>query len=503
MARNSEGFLFRFEGGSEGPFAGGRWTVRPGEQWVVMGPNGSGKSLLAALLADTLPSCGMTITWHPAYEGQVAMMTFSQQQERASTSWLQSRWHDLEEVEEKRVGDLLTYESVNEINPFEIREGDGAARRAFAAWRKRWIARFRLEPLLAHRLPQLSNGETRRFLLARTVLKQPKMLVLDDPFAGLDTGMWASLRALLDDLAAAGLSLVLMVRSKTEIPSCATHLLSVDGCRFVSRRVLRGKRFLPSEGDDAPSARRAATWRITPQPVEASRPPVVIFRHLTLRYGNRVLFDGLDWTVREGERWLVVGPNGSGKTTLLSLITGDNPKAYAAEVEVFGRARRPGERLWTIRSRIGEVSPEIQCYFDGSLTVRAALFAGVCGREGRPVRITRARLAAAEARLAELGVPPDRFGERFDRLSAGEQRLVLLARALVMRPDLLLLDEPCLNLDIPSRKRVLRVFERLLADEPDLTVIYIAHRPEHVPRGLGRLLEIDPRPRERSNGDKG
>ena len=100
MARDSEGFLFRFEGGTEGPFAGDRWTVRPGEQWVVMGPNGSGKSLLAALLADALPPCGISIEWDPAYEGRVAMMTFSQQQERASTSWLQSRWHDLEEVVE-------------------------------------------------------------------------------------------------------------------------------------------------------------------------------------------------------------------------------------------------------------------------------------------------------------------------------------------------------------------------------------------------------------------
>ncbi|MBP5320395.1 MAG: ATP-binding cassette domain-containing protein [Kiritimatiellae bacterium] len=446
-----------------------------------MGPNGSGKSLLAAILADELPPRGVSITWRADVEGRVAMMSFSQQREQASTSWLQSRWHDLEEVEERRVADFLSYESVNGINPFEIREGDGAERRAFAARRKRWIARFRLGALLNHRLPQLSNGETRRFLLARTLLKDPKLLVLDDPFAGLDGAMREDLRSILNGLAAEGLGMVLMVRDESEIPACATHLLRLKALRFqrkgpLPERVGRGG--------------GAACWPITPQPVDPCRPPVVAFRKLTIRYGRRFLFDGLDWVVRQGERWLVVGPNGSGKTTLLSLITGDNPRAYGADLEVFGQAREPGGSLWAIRSRIGQVSPEIQCYFDGRVTLPAALFAEVCDRYGKPLRMTAARLAAAERCLKELGISPARFGWRFDRLSAGEQRLVLLARALVTRPDLLLLDEPCLNLDAATRNRVLRVFEKVLADHPRMTVIYIAHRPGNVPRGLGHLLEL-------------
>jgi len=222
---------------------------------------------------------------------------------------------------------------------------------------------------------------------------------------------------------------------------------------------------------------------------ECPHEPVVELRGVTVRYGRRAVLDALDWSVRKGERWLVSGPNGSGKTTLLSLITGDNPAAYANDVRVFGRAREPGESLWQVRRRIGQVSPEIQCYFDPATVVLDAVLSGRFNAEGALMRPTTAVREAARGWLCELGLS-DAEKACFGELSSGRQRLVLLARAMLPQPDLLLLDEPCLNLDEASRRHVLGVLERLLRARRDETVVCVAHRPDDVPRGFQQVLKL-------------
>ena len=222
---------------------------------------------------------------------------------------------------------------------------------------------------------------------------------------------------------------------------------------------------------------------------ECPHEPVIELRGVTVRYGRRVVLDKLDWTVRKGERWLVSGPNGSGKTTLLSLITGDNPAAYANDVRVFGRAREPGESLWPVRRRIGQVSPEIQCYFDAGMSGLDAVLSGLFNAEGELMRTKPAVREAARGWLCELGVD-DAEKMPFGGLSAGRQRLVLLARAMLPQPDLLLLDEPCLNLDEASRRHVLGVLDRLFRARRNETVICVAHRPDDVPRGFQQVLRL-------------
>ena len=163
--------------------------------------------------------------------------------------------------------------------------------------------------------------------------------------------------------------------------------------------------------------------------------PVVELKSIRIAFGRRKLFDGLSWTVRRGERWVLCGPNGSGKTTLLSLITGDNPLAYANDVTVFGVRRGPGAELAKVRRRIGMVSPERQAY---------------------------------------LGLGADE----------------LLEAALRKRPDLLLLDEPCLNLDAAAARRLRARVARYLASHPDCTAICVAHRPDDVPPGFSRRIDL-------------
>jgi len=496
MAKSNAAMVFEWRGEPGGLFAGKAWRFRRGQQWAVMGPNGSGKSYLAALLAGEAPLRGVQLQFGEGVEDRVALASFAQQQEQAAHGWLQARWHWMDDDEALSVRAFLSYERVNDINPFEVLGGEAGERRAFARGLREASEIFRLKPLFGRCLAQLSNGEMRRVLLARALLKAPALLVLDDPFAGLDPEMRVRLQGALDRLAEQGLPLVLMLRHVDEIPSCVTHLLTLkDGRIEGQRRLLRRSSGRSAHGSVRPphagAADRGRHGGRASARVVGTGERVIELHNVTVRYGRRVVLNKLDWTVRAGERWLVAGPNGSGKTTLLSLITGDNPAAYANDVRVFGRAREPGESLWAIRCRIGQVSPEIQCFFDSGMSCLEAVLSGRFNREGNPMRATREAREAARDWLRTLGLEGTEK-TAFGALSAGNQRLVLLARAMLPQPDLLLLDEPCLNLDVASRRLVLGVLERLLRVRRDEAVICVAHRPDDVPRGFNQVLRLGP-----------
>lgn len=481
--------VVEMKGASVGAFAGNTWTFRRGEQWVVTGPNGAGKSYLAALLSGELPLCGIGLTFGDDIEDHVAVVTFAQQQEQASNSWLQARWHGQDD-DAVRVSRFLAYDSVNEINPFEVRDDETPKRKTFAQRLKRFAAAFHISPLWNRALVQLSNGEMRRVLLTRALMKEPRLLVLDDPFAGLDPEMRARLQKALDSLSEEGLPMVLTVRNEDEIPSCITHRLSLERVQIIGQHKLMRHQPKPTPRGKRGGTRDVFSGEVSPCRASEGRAPVIELRDVSVRYGRRVIFEKLSWTVRAGERWVISGPNGSGKTTLLSLISGDNPAAYANDVRIFGHAREPGESLWPIRRRIGQVSPEIQCYFDSDMPCLDAVLSGRYNREGVALtRQTRTVRETARAWLNKLGLKGvDRIP--FGALSAGRQRLVLLARAMLPQPDLLLLDEPCLNLDTDSKRLVLGVLERLLKTHREEAVVCVAHRPDDIPRGFCQALRL-------------
>ena len=199
------------------------------------------------------------------------------------------------------------------------------------------------------------------------------------------------------------------------------------------------------------------------------------------------MFENLDWTVRRGERWLLEGPNGSGKSTLLALVIGDHPQAYANDVRIFGRRRGTGDSIWDVKKRIGWVSPELHACMDPGATALDTVLSGFTDTplsHGEPgARRRRAALAA----LARFGMERA-AGERFGALSAGEGRLVLLARAVVKNPPLLVLDEPCQNLDAANRRRFLSFVDAFCAERPGATLLYVTHRADSVPRCIDRRI---------------
>ncbi len=280
-------------------------------------------------------------------EEEVVHLGFAEQVEAARNGWLQGRYYS---EEGDTVADVLSFRSVFEINPFVVGVSYARERRVYAAWRKVVERLLDVRELTGRAFTSLSNGEMRRVLFARALLKGPRRLVVEDPYGGLDAAHRARMRRIFEELRAHGVEVVCNGQD-ARCPSCRRQ----DG---GSPCGARGARALPGGCDKRD-------------------PPVVVeLRNVNVKFGRRVLFKDFAWTIREGERWLLRGPNGSGKTTLLSLITGDSPLGYACDVTVFGQRRgAAGAALADVRRRIGAVSPEQQVYLgESSAALLSAAF---------------------------------------------------------------------------------------------------------------------------------
>jgi molybdate transport system ATP-binding protein len=420
---------------------------------------------------------------------------------------LQSRWNSLEEESGLRVRDFLAYDRVMEANPFEVTGRHREARRRFARQRRRAVRRLQIAAFLDRTLLSLSNGERQRVDLARALCHPLRLLILDDPFAGLDARMRECFRRLLAGLMRGPLRVLLITPRLEDLPPEVTHLLWVDRCRVVAAgnrreilltgpsKPLLAPRLPSRTGSTALRPGRAGPPRaaaVGPGPTPASEASggaeLVRLRKVTVRYGRSTILEGVNWTIRAGESWALLGQNGAGKTALLSLIDGDHPQAYANDIVVFGRRRGQGESIWEIKRRIGAVSPELHLHFDDAITCFDAVASGFHETVGLFHRPSPRQRALARRWLARFGLA------RFARsplfaLSAGLQRMVLLARALVKGPRLLLLDEPCQGLDAAHRRRFVDAVDALVRSGT-VTAIYVTHRQDEIPPSIKRVLRL-------------
>ena len=466
-------------------FRNTHWEFRRGEQWALVGPNGSGKTLFASALTGSVPVVGGEFI---VPDGAVAQVSFEQQKLIAGEAPAASRWFSMEEEAATSVDEFLSQDSIEEINPFEVVERSRVAARRFAQHQRRVVRLLGIAPLLEQPLPSLSNGEMRKVLLARALLRRPQLLILDDPFTGLDARFRRHLKEILEKLMARRVvHLLLIATHPDELPRGITHLLRVDRCRIVDQGRFSRRRGRESLSVMArPICLCALTHPRATMTRRGAEAELIRLRRVTVRYGGRTILENIDWVVNRGESWAVLGPNGSGKSTLLSLIIGDNPQAYANEVHVFGRRRGDGESIWALKRRIGWVSPELHLHFPEAQTCLEAVLSGFDDATGCYHRPTRRQRRIARQWLGGFGLGG--YAQRsFGSLSAGLQRMTLLARALVKGPDLLVLDEPCQGLDAAHRERFIRTVEALLRHT---TVIYVTHRRDEIPAGIDRVLRL-------------
>ncbi|GAA3531265.1 molybdate ABC transporter ATP-binding protein ModF [Zobellella aerophila] len=446
-----------------------------GQCWAFVGANGSGKTALAQVLAGELHRVSGVMENRFR---RVEWVSFEQQQRLA------------EREREEDQSDYLDYEDQGHTAQEIMLEGasDPSALPGLAAG-------FGLSGLLSRGFKYLSTGETRKVLLCRALLRQPDLLVLDEPFDGLDVDAHAALSRLLGELVAQGQSLVLILNRFEEIPPCADRLGILADCELVAggeraeveRAGLMAQLAHLEAREQAAQALPAADPDAQRRQLDGVTPRVVM-RDIRIRYGDKQILNGLNWQVNPGEHWQIVGPNGAGKSTLLSLVTGDHPQGYSNDLTLFGHRRGSGESIWDIKQHIGYVSASMQLEYRVTATPRSVILSGFFDSVGVYQQPGERQLALTREWLALLGLS-EQADVPFRSLSYGQQRLLLIARAMVKHPPVLILDEPLQGLDTLNRHWVKRWIDLLVA-EGQTQLLFVSHHQQDAPACISHRLSF-------------
>lgn len=454
--------------------------INEGEHWAFVDEDDTGGSILIDLLAGRYRVFEGGIHWDTTGEipriGHLAAHYHFRSLSNTASFYYQQRFNMSDDEAAVTVGEFL----------FDV----SAQVSTNGHWNfDKVITRLALGSLLEKQLIMLSNGETRRTMIAATLLKNPEVLLLDHPLAGLDVATRSDFDLLLTSIAESGIQ-VLLATIPEEVPAAITHVGTLSNGRLISS--CRREEYRPSRKSHQNGVDQTILNRLVPTEL-GSFDVVVQMKNVRVQYGDRLILDGVNWTVKQGERWALRGRNGAGKSTLLSLINGDNPQAYANDIVLFDRPRGSGESIWALRRRIGFVSPELFRYFPQGHTCLDVVESGFYDTIGlfRRNDPTKRELVSQWMRLFGIEEAIDR---RFEHVGFRTQRLCLLARALVKGPSLLILDEPCEGLT-PQQQNVFVAAVDQICRHSMMTLIYVSHYDHQIPSCVNQSLELPPQPK--------
>lgn len=347
---------------------------------------------------------------------------------------------------------------------------------------------MRLDYLADNSLLKLSNGETRRLAIALALLKNPRLLLLDQPLTGLDVDARKDFPRVLGRIIASGIHVIMSTHSD-EIPEGITDV-AILGSRQIEKQ-LKAVDFVPPHAANDPlngPINDLLRKLLLPNP-PANTEEIIRLEGVEVSYAEQKILDGVTWTVRSGEHWLLRGANGAGKSTLLSLILGENPQAYANDIWLFGRKRGTGESIWDIKRQLGFVAPELARFFPSNQTVMKVLLSGFFDTMGLFRKPSPAQEQLGMEWLEFLGLA-DRASKLFGQLSLEQQRFVLLARAVIKKPKLLVLDEAAQGMD-EMQRRIFRQLVDAVCGILPLALVYVSHYDEDVPDCVDRVLVLE------------
>lgn len=450
------------------------WTLAQGQHWAVVGQNGAGKSVFVDILTRKIAmKLGTLEIDSSAAWDAVKLMSFRDIYDAADykNMYYQQRWNSSEVDQSPLVRELIkTWD--NQTYLYHL------------------LSLFQATDFLDKQLILLSSGELRKFLIIKALLAKPSVLILDNPYIGLDIASRKLLNELMNDmLQLESLQIMLVLSNPDEIPSFMTHVLSFQNMKL--KRASSLKAFLEDKNLQQELFPQNLFLQKFPTVADTTQPYTyaVKMESVNIRYGARTILKNLSWEIKRGEKWALLGPNGAGKSTLLSLICGDNPQAYANNFYLFDRKRGTGESIWDIKKQIGYISPELHLYYLQDVPTIQVVASGFFDSIGLFGRYTTEQEETASQWLGVFGIEQLK-NRSFLNLSYGEQRLVLLARAFVKSPDLMILDEPLHGLDKSNKEMVKDIIERY-CHNPGKTLIYVTHYPEEIPSCVDKQLLLD------------
>mgnify|MGYP000997887571 FL=1 len=356
---------------------------------------------------------------------------------------------------------------------------------------------------------ELSNGEGKRLQLALALLAKPDVLILDQPFIGLDTATRNQLHDIVKDVKEQNIT-VLIITTSDEIPDCVDQLFRMENGTI---------RVLDENKDDVTVTVEAKEhtfdWDRLKEIALTNVPyfdVAVQMNHANIAFGDKKILDDISWTVKRGEHWALLGANGSGKSTLLSLINADNPQVYLNDVSLFDQKRGNGESIWEIKKKIGYVSPEMHNHvLRGSSYIQSQAMAkndfslggfsqdkttcfeivssGLHDQVGSSTRLSTMQQKTVLYWMEALDVLQLKQ-KAFYKTSLGQQRVLLLARALVKNPPVLILDEPCQGLDKQQTNLFTSIVDGI-CKHIEKTLIYVSHYDSDMPRCIDHKLVLE------------
>ncbi len=504
------------------------WTLDKGQSYLIIGPNGGGKaSFIQALQNKKSEFIPNEVSSKDIAEGAKPSIYYNIFKDDVAVVSLEEAARLIEEERERDESEILNKEDAGRTGRAYIAEVMGGSDRKNAplpdiAYKLETLPEVKLcgvENILDRGLRYMSTGEIRRTLLCRALLSGKKLLLLSDPFAGLDAQSRSILlnffdtivgkhNALHSDKQSAYPNIILCMERFTEIPDSINSVLelkdnaiSFDGDRKEYESLLQERN---AQKDATRQAERAAflaeldrikaesksiTDDINSTPVPEN---LISFNNVNVGWQDHHVLRNLTWQVSKGVHWLVRGPNGSGKTTIMELITGDNMQVFREDIKLFGNRRGSGETIWDIKRQLGIVSYRLHVEYRmvGGTTLEDVIVSGYKDSIGLYEEAGDFERATARAWL-KLGGFGGREQQTFGELSYGEQRAILILRSAVKNPRVLILDEPCHGLDDDYRSRILDLLEKI-AETGTTTLLHVTHDPTEVLECEKHILELHP-----------
>ena len=487
------------------------WTIKEGESWLIIGRNGSGKAeVLKALVSGNgykFVPCFSKDNIESLYSNpfinssdlvslEVAARLIQEERENDESEYIEGG------VDKGRSGRIFLSEVLSNKSDIDNIE------------ERSEVKLCGLKNFLDRGLKYMSTGEIRRTLLCRALLSKKELLILSDPFAGLDKESRNILLNFFNTLSKKeSPHLILSMERYHEIPSGITHVLEMNNKevsfkgskeeyeKFLEERKEINKKEKKEEIEGFENSLVEAikeTKRISEnsnyieENKENDKEILVEMHNVNVSWDDNKVLRDLNWTLRKGENWLIRGPNGCGKTTLLELITGDNMQVFSNDIKIFGNKRGSGESIWDIKKKLGIVSYRLHVEYRmlNGTSLENVIISGLRDSIGLYGAATDLEKQKAKQWLA-LGGFTGREKENFGNLSYGEQRAILILRACIKLPEILILDEPCHGLDENYRDKILKLMEKI-GEGGTTTMLHVTHDPSEVIECEKHILELIP-----------
>lgn len=454
------------------------FDMNRGEVWTFYGPNGSGKTLLSEIISGRYGLASGSIEYPFMEEERAKTTAFIYPRQFIKTIHFQSTYsfsdfRDAYYQQRFNVYEVDWYPTVQEI----LQPANDIG------WLEKVIEIFRLQSLLSHRLITLSSGQLRRLLIAKALLEKPRMMVFDNPYIGLDEATRELMEEVFETLVKQGTQLLCLVADARDIPRSTTHLLHLDACKTVYAGPIKNYT-IPVVTEPVFTPYLFESMQLGSEDYQAA----VDMKKVCIQYEGLVFQPDVTWRIQKGEKWALLGPNGSGKSTLLSYIFADNPQAYSLPIWLFDRKRGSGESIWDIKKRIGYTSSEMHLYYRENVPCLKVVQSGYFDSVGLYQRPTDNQTKQALLLMQALGIA-HLADKPFLRVSAGEQRVLLFARALIKNPQLLILDEPFHGMDSVNKQRCLKLIDEF-AQQTNKSLIFVTHYRSEIPACVSHVYEL-------------